>query len=197
MQPAALARKKENQLAPKGKLSVKLIGARHLSAPSSASRPYVVVTFDQNEFVSREPIHEEAEEVTGVAKLKEESPTRSKSPPPPGNGGSSTSRGARNEDIAMSSSMGNDKPVGSALGRALGQHNRNDSGSSQHMGPVTGPPEPPTSSLTPAPPLPLENLSAYNPTWKHEVFLFVSLIPLTVAERVELTLLPIKKPAMS
>ena len=70
-QPSSLARRKETALAPKGKLFVKLISARHLSAPSSASRPYVVVTFDQNEFVSREPIHEEGEEVTGVAILKD------------------------------------------------------------------------------------------------------------------------------
>ncbi|GAA5882505.1 hypothetical protein JCM16303_001767 [Sporobolomyces ruberrimus] len=54
--------------APRGKLLVKLISARHLSPPSVHSRPYVVVTFDQNEFVSREPIHEEGEEVTGLAR---------------------------------------------------------------------------------------------------------------------------------
>ncbi|GAA5967205.1 hypothetical protein JCM3765_001736 [Sporobolomyces pararoseus] len=54
--------------APRGKLLVKLISARHLSPPSLRARPYVVVSFDQNEFVSREPIHEEGEEVTGLAR---------------------------------------------------------------------------------------------------------------------------------
>ncbi|KAG0661387.1 hypothetical protein C6P46_003984 [Rhodotorula mucilaginosa] len=57
-----------NQSAPRGKLAVKLIEARSLSAPSRASRPYVVVTFDQNEFVSREPIDELAGDAVGVAK---------------------------------------------------------------------------------------------------------------------------------
>ncbi|BGP16551.1 hypothetical protein JCM10213_000537 [Rhodosporidiobolus nylandii] len=66
-QPSALTRRQTTQSAPRGKLTVKLIGARHLSAPSPASRPYVVVTFDQNEFVSREPIHEEADDAVGVA----------------------------------------------------------------------------------------------------------------------------------
>ncbi|GAA5854220.1 hypothetical protein JCM8547_001739 [Rhodosporidiobolus lusitaniae] len=69
-QPGTLTRRQTAQSAPRGKLLVKLIQARHLSAPSPASRPYVVVTFDQNEFVSREPIHEETEEATGVAKPK-------------------------------------------------------------------------------------------------------------------------------
>ncbi|GAA5894298.1 uncharacterized protein JCM6883_003778 [Sporobolomyces salmoneus] len=72
-QPSAHARQPKNTsnstaAAPRGKLLVKLISARHLSPPSIQSRPYVVVTFDQNEFVSREPIHEEGEEVTGLAR---------------------------------------------------------------------------------------------------------------------------------
>ncbi|BGP02319.1 AGC/Akt protein kinase [Rhodotorula toruloides ATCC 204091] len=70
-QPSSLTRTKHpSQSAPRGKLVVKLIQARHLSPPSSASRPYVVVTFDQNEFVSREPVHEEGEDAIGVAKPK-------------------------------------------------------------------------------------------------------------------------------
>ncbi|CDR40483.1 RHTO0S05e04038g1_1 [Rhodotorula toruloides] len=70
-QPSSLTRSKHpSQSAPRGKLVVKLIQARHLSPPSSASRPYVVVTFDQNEFVSREPVHEEGEDAIGVAKPK-------------------------------------------------------------------------------------------------------------------------------
>ena len=68
--PAALTRRQTSPNAPKGRLVVKLISARHLSPPSSASRPYVVVTFDQNEFVSREPIHEEGDEAVGIAKPK-------------------------------------------------------------------------------------------------------------------------------
>ncbi|GAA5828690.1 hypothetical protein JCM11251_005838 [Rhodosporidiobolus azoricus] len=67
--PALSRRQTAGPSAPRGKLLVKLIAARHLCAPSPASRPYVVVTFDQNEFVSREPVPagEGAEEAVGVA----------------------------------------------------------------------------------------------------------------------------------
>ncbi|GAA5921780.1 hypothetical protein JCM3775_001817 [Rhodotorula graminis] len=68
--PGALTRRQTSPNAPKGRLVVKLISARHLSPPSHASRPYVVVTFDQNEFVSREPVHEEGDEAVGIAKPK-------------------------------------------------------------------------------------------------------------------------------
>jgi protein-serine/threonine kinase len=39
--------------------------ARGLAAPSSQCRPYVVATFEQNEFVSREAINENEEDATG------------------------------------------------------------------------------------------------------------------------------------
>ncbi|KZT12553.1 serine/threonine protein kinase [Laetiporus sulphureus 93-53] len=49
-----------------GQIHVKLIEARGLNVRSSQSRPYVVVQFEQNEFVSREPTDEMASEVKGV-----------------------------------------------------------------------------------------------------------------------------------
>ena len=49
----------------KGKLTVKILEARGLAAPSSQCRPYVVATFEQNEFVSREAINENEEDATG------------------------------------------------------------------------------------------------------------------------------------
>ncbi|KAG0145388.1 hypothetical protein CROQUDRAFT_716113 [Cronartium quercuum f. sp. fusiforme G11] len=55
---------------PKGLLSVKIISARALSCTSSHSRPYVVATFDNNEFVSREPIAEEEDEIRGITTNK-------------------------------------------------------------------------------------------------------------------------------
>jgi hypothetical protein len=46
-------------------LTVKIMEARTLCAPSRYSRPYVVATFEQNEFVSREAINEHEEDATG------------------------------------------------------------------------------------------------------------------------------------
>lgn len=54
---------------PKGHLTVKLVQARGLAIAPSASeaRPYVVVTFENNEFVSREPIESHEPSSKGVA----------------------------------------------------------------------------------------------------------------------------------
>lgn len=55
---------------PKGHLTIKLMSARGLNIPSEAmatSRPYVVVTFENNEFVSREPIESHEPTTKGVA----------------------------------------------------------------------------------------------------------------------------------
>jgi serine/threonine protein kinase SCH9 len=51
----------------KGQLHVKLIQARGLNVQSNQARPYVVVQFEQNEFVSREATSELEKEVKGVA----------------------------------------------------------------------------------------------------------------------------------
>jgi len=50
----------------RGQLHVKLIGARGLNVSSPRARPYVVVQFEQSEFVSREPIAETDTPVRGV-----------------------------------------------------------------------------------------------------------------------------------
>ncbi|SCV71875.1 BQ2448_4569 [Microbotryum intermedium] len=142
-QPAALVRRRDNTSAPKGKLSIKLIAARQISAPSSGSRPYVVVTFDQNEFVSREPVHEQERETTGSAKpkteaatvrlahspgptaavgLSKDAPPRTDSPSPASSSSSkhsSTSSGERLSSAAISANM---SPNSSALSRALHQN---------------------------------------------------------------------------
>ncbi|TRM68345.1 putative serine/threonine protein kinase [Schizophyllum amplum] len=52
--------------ASKGQIHVKLIQARGLNVSSSAARPYVVVTYEQSEFVSRDPTDETDKEVRGV-----------------------------------------------------------------------------------------------------------------------------------
>lgn len=50
----------------KGQIHVKLIQGRGLNVPSLQARPYVVVQFEQNEFVSRDPTDEADKEVKGV-----------------------------------------------------------------------------------------------------------------------------------
>lgn len=91
--------------APRGKLVVKLIEARSLSAPSRSSRPYVVVTYDQNEFVSREPIDELAGDLVGVAKPRPaEAPAAGKPtrlPPPAAQDGTAGNGGASKEPMAV------------------------------------------------------------------------------------------------
>lgn len=190
-QPAALARKKDSGSSPKGKLFVKLIAARHLSAPSAASRPYVVVTFDQNEFVSREPIHEEEEEAVGVARVKgDASPgPAAKGPPSPSNGAAKLPEEPMNSPPTNVSTL-SPPPLGSGLGRALSASPRNGSVSEGSSSSGTASPAPPPrlapvdepamkvdGELTPQAETvadPLASLSAYNPTWKHEVFLYVA-----------------------
>lgn len=51
----------------KGQIHVKLISARGLNVTSIHSRPYIVVQFEQNEFVSRDPTDEMDKEVKGIA----------------------------------------------------------------------------------------------------------------------------------
>lgn len=51
----------------KGQIHVKLIQARGLNVRSVNARPYVVVQFEQNEFVSRDPTDEMDKEVKGTA----------------------------------------------------------------------------------------------------------------------------------
>jgi hypothetical protein len=50
----------------KGLIHVKLIQARALHVRSSSARPYVVVQFEQNEFISRHPTNEADKEVKGI-----------------------------------------------------------------------------------------------------------------------------------
>ncbi|KAK4054580.1 Serine/threonine-protein kinase [Microbotryomycetes sp. JL201] len=176
-QPSALARRRDQGSAPKGTLSVKLISARSLSAPSSASRPYVVVTFDQNEFVSREPIHEEGEEALGVPQVRGEA-----SPKP---GASSRSKSGANTPIhnghtqngdlngnAETTSPSTSHVDGSGLKRSLNQNGSLAPGGSA-ASPATSPMKIDSTEL-PATTEPqrtpnLFDTCAYNPTWKHEV----------------------------
>ncbi|PWN54052.1 kinase-like protein [Violaceomyces palustris] len=62
-----------NTAAPRGHLTVKILSGRNLANNNPYSRPYVVVQFDKNEFIGREPIDESEEEAKGFAVPKSES----------------------------------------------------------------------------------------------------------------------------
>jgi hypothetical protein len=64
--PAQPSPKPQSSGPSKGQIHVKLIQARGLNVPSLQSRPYLVVQFEQNEFVSRDPTDEADREVKGV-----------------------------------------------------------------------------------------------------------------------------------
>ena len=57
----------------KGQIHIKLIQARALNVRTIHARPYVVVQFEQNEFVSRDPISELDKEVKGTPTLSRQS----------------------------------------------------------------------------------------------------------------------------
>ena len=140
----------------RGQLHVKLIQARGLNVHSIHARPYVVVQFEHNEFVSREPTHESEKEVKGVAtNLSRDS--------------SST---ALNALGAISS-----RAVQAAKRSATNSANTSpqSSVSSGRSGKVLAPngdgPLPPSSASTNGL---FGVLSAHNPVWKHEVSLYVS-----------------------
>lgn len=50
----------------RGQLHIKVIQARGLRVHSSSSKPYVVVQFENNEFISRDPISDKEKEVRGT-----------------------------------------------------------------------------------------------------------------------------------
>ncbi|KAI0347183.1 kinase-like protein [Trametopsis cervina] len=116
----------------RGQIHVKLIAARGLNVRTSRARPYVVVQFEQNEFVSRDPTEESDKEIKGVATNL--SRTNSSSalsalnpnlyPNPNGNNHNSTQSGALKEHTP-SSSAGSGKAGGiaSVFGARLSAHN--------------------------------------------------------------------------
>lgn len=55
--PPPISGKTRSTSAPKGQLTVSIIGARNLVGTNANSRPYAVVSFDKNEFVGREPMN--------------------------------------------------------------------------------------------------------------------------------------------
>ncbi|KAL0949558.1 hypothetical protein HGRIS_009607 [Hohenbuehelia grisea] len=124
-----------------GQIHVKLIQARGLNVSSPRARPYVVVQFEQNEFVSRDPTEESDKAVKGT----------------PTNLSRNTSSNAISALGAINSKDG--------ARRARGSANPSPSSSvtsSFHSAQVLNPPTNPAAGL-------FGKLSAHNPVWKHEV----------------------------
>ena len=130
----------------KGQIHVKLIQARALNVRSVNARPYVVVQFEQNEFVSRDPTLESDKEVKGAA----------------------TSLSTCVSSNALSA-------LGAIGSKAAIQGSRKNSKNSKDPSPpssklssqLLSPPQrtPPSKDF-------FGRLSAHNPVWKHEVSLY-------------------------
>lgn len=126
----------------KGQIHVKLIQARGLNVRSSSSRPYVVVQFEQNEFVSRDPTGEDDKEVKGVA-----TSTLSRNP-------SSTALSALGAISNKANANGRAGSGGSARGSAQATPSSSLGSGKSQLSQMLG-----------------SRISAHNPVWKHEVSL--------------------------
>lgn len=131
----------------KGQIHVKLIQARGLNVLSIHARPYVVVQFEQNEFVSRDPTDETDKEVKGTA-----------------------TNLARNGSSTAVSALG---AIGSKAALALDMAARKDSANNSPSSSVSSGKSTPATTATSGPSsgLLFNRLSAHNPVWKHEVSL--------------------------
>jgi hypothetical protein len=128
----------------KGQIHVKLIQARTLNVRSVNARPYVVVQFEQNEFVSRDPTNESDKEVKGTA--------------------TNLSRNGSSNALSALGAIGSRVALDAAK-RGKGSANSSPSSSVLSLSPPLVS-IPNTTSL-------FGRLSAHNPVWKHEVSLYV------------------------
>ncbi|KAF5321832.1 hypothetical protein D9619_000972 [Psilocybe cf. subviscida] len=151
----------------RGQLHVKLLQARALTVRGSHARPYVVVQFENNEFVSRDPIPETEREVKGA----------------PTNLSRQSSSNAINalgaigyRDAKRRSKESKESPPSSLVPTASRALHPSASSSS------TAPP--PSSGITTGL---FGRLSPHNPVWKHEVTFDVtdeeSLLRLNIYDR--------------
>ena len=133
----------------RGQIHVKLIQARGLNVRSSRAKPYIVVQFEQNEFVSRDPIEETEKEAKGVA-----------------------TNLSRNSSSNALSALGaiSDKMNARTNGRGSTSTGSSAKGSREHT-----PSSSVSSSKSGIGPLAAgmfgAKIQAHNPVWKHEVSL--------------------------
>jgi hypothetical protein len=149
----------------RGQIRVKLIQARSLNVRSVHARPYVVVQFESNEFVSRDPIPESDKEVKGTPTSRTATPftqsRRSSSSAVNALNGirdaEAAARARKDSGPSPSSSL-----ISSAAKALAGHHRQNSNGSTSNG--VGG------LSLAFGGGL-FSRLSAHSPVWKHEVSL--------------------------
>ncbi|KAI0053026.1 Pkinase-domain-containing protein [Auriscalpium vulgare] len=139
----------------KGQIHVKLISARGLNVASLHSRPYIVVVFENNEFVSRDPTDEGDKEVKGVA--------------------TNLSRTSSSVAINALGAIGSKAAAQGAVLRARGASiSSTNSGSTQSSLSKASGSQTPSNGL-------LGRRSAHNPVWKHEVSFDVTSEESTIA----------------
>ena len=150
-QPPSLPPSSSTPPSSKGQIHVKLIQARALNVRTVNARPYVVVQFEQNEFVSRDPTLESDKEVKGAA--------------------ISLSRSISSNALSALGAIGSKVAIQAT--RKPSKHSKDTSSpsstasaklSSQLLSPTL---QPPSSNAF------FGRLSAHNPVWKHEVSLYV------------------------
>jgi hypothetical protein len=136
----------------KGQIHVKLISAHGLNTSSINSRPYVVVVFEDNEFVSRDPTDQGDKEVRGVA----------------------TNLSRTSSSVAISALGAAGSKAAAAAQEAASRTRRPSpvSSSSSHSAKSSLSVSGVSGTRTPSNGL-LRHRSAHSPVWKHEVSLYV------------------------
>jgi serine/threonine protein kinase SCH9 len=176
---------------PKGQIHVKLIAARGLNVQSAHARPYVVVEFEQNEFVSRDPIGETEKEIRGAPTA---AGTTTTVPPSLSRAGSSTalaSLGAINSKALAADTHRGGAIAAAAAGKsssattptAVGSNASSASSTKSHLASLvanatassrsssSGTSSSSSKAATTAPSSLFGQPPAHNPVWKHEVTL--------------------------
>jgi hypothetical protein len=137
----------------KGQIHVKLISARGLNTSSINSRPYVVVVFEDNEFVSRDPTAEGDKGVRGIA----------------------TNLSRTSSSVAISALGAVGSKAAAAAQEAASRTRRPSPVSSSSSNSAKSSLSVPGVSGTRTPSNGLfRRRSAHSPVWKHEVSLYVT-----------------------
>ena len=137
----------------RGQIHVKLISARGLNTAAINSRPYVVVVFEDNEFVSRDPTDEHDKEVRGIA----------------------TNLSRTSSSVAISTLGAVGSKASAAAQDAASRTRRPSPVSSSSSNSAKSSLSVPGASGTRTPSNGLlRRRSAHNPVWKHEVSLYVT-----------------------
>ncbi|KAF9449894.1 Pkinase-domain-containing protein [Macrolepiota fuliginosa MF-IS2] len=128
----------------RGQIHVKLIQARGLNVRTPSARPYVVVQFEQNEFISRDPTDETDKEVKGI-------PTN------------------RPSALSALGAIGSKVAAHAASRKGSKSSNGSSSPISSTRSSITSLTTPTAPVITTSTTNLFGRLPAHNPVWKHEV----------------------------